>query len=98
MSTLERFFGNADKKAEVVNAMHITRLYSWFEACKWKMSAAQLSESQQVSIICHNLQGPIVVTYAHYACVADFADAMADAWEDTAGCAQAICLHENLLK
>ena len=39
-----------------------------------------------------------VVTYAHYACVADRADAMADAWEDTAGCAQAICLHENLLK
>ena len=29
-----------------------------------------------------------VVTYAHYACVADCADAMADAWEDTAGCAQ----------
>ena len=46
-------------------------------------------------------QVPLVVTvviYAHYACVADCADAMADAWEDTAGCAQAICLHENLLK
>ena len=40
----------------------------------------------------------IVVTYAQYACVADCADAMADAWEDAAGCAQAICLHENLLK
>ena len=39
-----------------------------------------------------------VVTYARYACVADCADAMADAWEDTAGCAQPICLHENLLK
>ena len=39
----------------------------------------------------------IVVTYEHYACVADCADAMADAWEDTAGCAQANCLHENLL-
>ena len=36
----------------------------------------------------------IVVTYAHYACVADCADAMADAWEDTAGCAQPICLHK----
>ena len=49
MSTLEPFFGNADKKAEVVDAMHITHLHSWFEACKWKMSAAQLSESHQVS-------------------------------------------------
>ena len=39
-----------------------------------------------------------VVTYAHYACVSDCADAIADAWEDTAGCAQPICLHENLLK
>ena len=39
-----------------------------------------------------------VVTYARYACVADCADAMADAWGDTAGCAQPICLHENLLK
>ena len=39
-----------------------------------------------------------VVIYAHYASVADCADAMADTWEDTAGCAQAICLHENLLK
>ena len=42
--------------------------------------------------------GTVVVTYAHYACVADYADAMADALEDTAGCAQAICLHENDLK
>ena len=40
----------------------------------------------------------VVVTYACYACVADCADAMADAWEDTAGCAQPICLHENLLR
>ena len=51
-----------------------------------------------------DVAGPIsplgigVVTYAHYACVADFADATADAWEDNAGCAQPICLHENLLK
>ena len=37
-------------------------------------------------------------TYAHYACVADCADAMADAWEDTAGCAHADCLHGNILK
>ena len=38
--------------------------------------------------------------YAHYACVADWADAMADAWEDTstAGCAHANCLHVNVLK
>ena len=34
------------------------------------------------------------MTYAHYACVADCADAMADAWEDTAGWAQPICLHK----
>ena len=39
-----------------------------------------------------------VVIYAHYACVADYADDMANAWEDTAGCAQAISQHENLLK
>ena len=36
--------------------------------------------------------------YAHYACVADCADAMADAWEDTAGCAHADCLRGNILK
>ena len=36
--------------------------------------------------------------YAHYACVANCADAMADALEDTVGCVQAICLHENFLK
>ena len=39
-----------------------------------------------------------VVTYAHYACVADRADAMADAWEDTAGYAHADSLHGNVLK
>ena len=38
------------------------------------------------------------MTYAHYACVADCVDAMADAWEDIAGCAQAICPLENLLR
>ena len=36
--------------------------------------------------------------HAHYACVADCADAMANAWEDIAGCAQADCLHGNVLK
>ena len=36
--------------------------------------------------------------YAHYARVADCADAMADAWEDTAGCAHADCLHGNILR
>ena len=30
--------------------------------------------------------------------MADCADAMADAWEDTAGCAHADCLHGNVLK
>ena len=38
------------------------------------------------------------MTYAYYACVDDCADAMADAWEDTAGCAHADCLHGNILK
>ena len=46
----------------------------------------------------NNVLGICVVTHAPYACVADCADAMADAWEDTSGCAQAVCLHENLLK
>ena len=64
-STLEPFFSNADKNAEVVDAMHITHLHSWFEASKWKMSAAQLSESQQVSIICQKLQGPILSAFMH---------------------------------
>ena len=39
-----------------------------------------------------------VVTYAHYACVADCADATADAWEDTVTCAQVDYLRENVLK
>ena len=38
------------------------------------------------------------MTYAQCACVADCADAMADAWEDTAGCARADCLHGNVVK
>ena len=36
--------------------------------------------------------------YAHYACVPDCADAMAHAWEDTAGCAHADCLFGNVRK
>ena len=36
--------------------------------------------------------------YAHYACVDDGADARADAWEDTACCAHADCLHGNVLR
>ena len=39
-----------------------------------------------------------VVTYTHYACVAHCADAIADAWEDTGGCAHADCLHGHVLK
>ena len=30
--------------------------------------------------------------------MADYADATADAWDDTAACAQADCLHGNVLK
>ena len=36
--------------------------------------------------------------YAHYSCVADCAEAMADAWEDTVGYAHADCLHGNILR
>ena len=45
-----------------------------------------------------NLVGECCDIYAHYACVADCADAMADAWEDSAGCAHADCLHGNILR
>ena len=44
-----------------------------------------------------NLVGECCDIYAHYACVADCAYAMADAWEDTACCAHADCLHGNIL-
>ena len=64
-------------------------------------TATQLRRANQAphdqAVTRHN-HVSFVVTYAHYACVADCADAMADVWEDTAGCAQAICLRENLLK
>ena len=36
--------------------------------------------------------------YARYACMADCADAIADAWGDNTGCAHADCLHVNVLK
>ena len=37
-------------------------------------------------IVCPRVSNaPCIVTYAHYACVADCANSMADAWEDTAG-------------
>ena len=39
-----------------------------------------------------------VVTYALYTCMAECAEGMADAWEDTAGCARPDCLHENILR
>ena len=45
-----------------------------------------------------SVEDPVVVAYVLYACVAGCADAMGDAWEDTGGCAQADCLHENILK
>ena len=48
--------------------------------------------------VCFGLPYQCCDTYAHYASVADCADAMADAWEDTAGCALADCLHGNILK
>ena len=44
------------------------------------------------------LLGECCDIYAHHACVADCAYAIADAWEDTAGCARADCLHGNILK
>ena len=61
----------------------------------WEQAAARHANAQHASTQHVNAQsaaGPSIVvtyaTYAPYACVADCADAMADAWEDSAGCAQ----------
>ena len=61
------------------------------------------SESEVVHFVLTFLYGCIKGStccdmYVHYACVADCANAMADAWEGTVGCAHADCLHGNILK
>lgn len=63
MANLEPFYGHANKKSEVVDAMFVTQLHSWFDMCCWKMHAAQLAEAQQMSIICQKLQGPVLTAY-----------------------------------
>lgn len=63
MNSLEPFYGHANKKSEVVDAMYVSHLHTWFDTCCWKMSAAELSESKQMSIICQKLQGPILASY-----------------------------------
>ena len=50
----------------------------------------EMFQSQEIIACCD--------IFAHYACVADCAYAMADAWEDTAGCAHADSLHKNVVK
>ena len=63
MSAIESFYGNSNKKAEVVDASQLISFNSWFEAARWKLDAARLSSRQQVSVICQKLQGAILLAF-----------------------------------
>ena len=63
MTSIDVFYGNSDKKADVVDASELIRFNAWFDAAQWKLSAACLSERQQVAVICQRLQGPMLAAY-----------------------------------
>ena len=63
MSAIESFHGNADKKAEIVDASELIKFNAWFDAACWKLDAAGMSAPQQVAVICQCLQGPILSAF-----------------------------------
>ena len=63
MTSIDSFYGNSNKKAEVVDASQLIAFNSWFEAARWKLDAARLSSCQQVTILCQKLQGAILLSF-----------------------------------
>ena len=63
MSAIESFYGNSNKKPEVVDTSQLIYFNSCFEGARWKLDAAQLSSRRQVSVICQKLQGAILLAF-----------------------------------
>ena len=63
MNAIEPFYGNTNKKADVVDAAELITFNAWFDAAQWKLDAACLSAREQVAVLCQRLQGPIHTAY-----------------------------------
>lgn len=65
MTSIESFYGNANKKADVVDASEVIAFNHWFDAALWKLDVANLSTAQCISVLCQKLQGPMLTAYMH---------------------------------
>ena len=63
MSSIDLFFGNTDKKSQVVDANELIKFNAWFDTACSKLQAAGLPVPQQIAAIRQRLQGPILRAY-----------------------------------
>lgn len=63
MTNVEPFYGNANKKADLIDANELIAFHSWFDNAKWKLARANLPEAQIMAIISQKLQGPMLSAY-----------------------------------
>ena len=56
----ELSYGNANKKADVVDAAELIAFNAWFDTAQWKLDVASLSSREQIAVLCQRLQGPIL--------------------------------------
>ena len=63
IASLDSFYGNTNKTAEVLDPEDFLRCCQWFDSVKWKLFAAGVPQHKHVPIVCQKLQGPALKAF-----------------------------------
>jgi hypothetical protein len=63
LGTLDAFYGNKDKSADIVDPEQYLSFVQWFDTVTWKLQIAGVPEVQWASAICQKLQGPMLKAF-----------------------------------
>ena len=63
IASLDSFYGNTNKNAEVLDPADFLRCCQWFDSVKWKLFAAGVPQHKHVPIACQKLQSPALKAF-----------------------------------
>jgi len=65
MNSTKLFYGNANKKADVLDATELIAFNAWFDTAQWTVDTASLSAREPIAVLCQRHQGPILNAFMH---------------------------------
>jgi hypothetical protein len=60
LSTIDMFYGNANKHALVLDDEYLVPFQRWFQSAVWKLKTGGVSAQQLVPLLCQRLSGPVL--------------------------------------